>query len=38
MQQAERVVLGVVCLDRATGKQLYHVDVLPVENPVAVNF
>ena len=38
MQQAERVVIGVVCLDRATGKQLYHVDVLPVENPVAVNF
>ena len=37
MQQAERVVLGVVCLDRATGKPLYHTDVFPVENPPAVN-
>jgi outer membrane protein assembly factor BamB len=37
MQQAERVVIGVVCLDRATGRQLYHVDLFPVENPVPVN-
>jgi outer membrane protein assembly factor BamB len=38
MQQAERVVIGVVCLQRATGKQLYHVDLFPVEKPAPVNF
>ncbi|MCL4180599.1 MAG: PQQ-binding-like beta-propeller repeat protein [Verrucomicrobia bacterium] len=38
MQQAERVVIGVVCLDRATGKQLYHKELFPVDNPPAVNF
>lgn len=38
MQQAERVVIGVVCLDRATGKQLYHTELFPVDNPPAVNF
>ena len=37
MQQAERVVIGVVCLERTTGKQLYHVDLFSVTNPVAVN-
>ncbi len=37
MQQAERVVIGVVCLDRATGAQLYHTELLPVDNPPAVN-
>ena len=37
MQQAERVVIGVVCLDRATGKQLYHTELFPVDNPTAVN-
>lgn len=37
MQQAERVVIGAVCLDRATGRQLYHVELFPVENPPAVN-
>jgi outer membrane protein assembly factor BamB len=37
MQQAERVVIGVVCLDRATGKQLYHAELFPVDNPPAVN-
>jgi outer membrane protein assembly factor BamB len=37
MQQAERVVFGAVCLERSTGKQLYHAEVLPVDNPVAVN-
>ena len=38
MQQAERVVIGVVCLDRATGKQLYYKELFPVDNPPAVNF
>lgn len=37
MQQAERVVIGVVCLDRATGKQLYYTELFPVDNPPAVN-
>lgn len=37
MQQAERVMIAVVCLDRATGKQLYCRDLIPVENPPAVN-
>jgi hypothetical protein len=37
MQQAERVVLGVVCFERVTGKQLYHAEVFPVQNPPAVN-
>ncbi|MGD0538807.1 MAG: PQQ-binding-like beta-propeller repeat protein [Verrucomicrobiota bacterium] len=37
MQQAERVVIGVVCLERATGKQLYHADLFPVDNPAPVN-
>lgn len=38
MQQAEQVVIGVVCLERATGKQLYHEELFPVEKPVPVNF
>lgn len=38
MQQAERVVIGVVCLERATGKQLYYTELFPVDNPAAVNF
>jgi outer membrane protein assembly factor BamB len=37
MQQAERVVFGVVCLDRATGKLLYHTELFPTDNPAAVN-
>jgi outer membrane protein assembly factor BamB len=37
MQQAERVVIGVVCLERAAGKQLYHAELFPVENPTPVN-
>ncbi|MBM3880925.1 MAG: serine/threonine protein kinase [Verrucomicrobia bacterium] len=37
MQQAERVEIGVVCLDRATGKQLYHVELFAVDNPPAIN-
>lgn len=37
MQQAERVVIGVVCLERATGKQLYFAELFPVDNPPAVN-
>lgn len=37
MEQAEQVVLGMVCLDRATGKQLYHVEVFSVTNPPPVN-
>ena len=37
MQQAERVVIGVVCLDRATGKQLFHVELFALDHPVAVN-
>lgn len=37
MQQAERVVIGVVCLDRATGTQLYYSELFPVDNPPAVN-
>jgi outer membrane protein assembly factor BamB len=38
MQQAERIVIGVVCLERATGKQLYYAELFPVDNPPAVNF
>lgn len=37
MQQAERVVIGVVCLDRATGSQLYYRELFAVDNPPAVN-
>ena len=37
MQQAERVVLGVVCLEKSTGRQLYCADVFSVTNPTAVN-
>ena len=37
MQQAERVVIGVVCLERATGKQLYYKELFSVDNPPAVN-
>lgn len=37
MRKAERVELGVVCLDRQTGKQLFCVRVLSVTNPAAVN-
>ncbi len=38
MQQAERVVIGVVCLERTTGKEFYHTELFPVDNPPAVNF
>jgi len=38
MQQAERVTLGAVCLDRATGKQLYHVELFPWDKPEAVHW
>ncbi len=38
MRQAERVVIGVVCLERTTGKQLYHLDLFPVDHPAPVNF
>ena len=38
MQQAERVVIGVICLERATGKQIYQKELFPVDNPPAVNF
>jgi outer membrane protein assembly factor BamB len=37
MQQAERVVIEVVCLDRATGRQVYQVELFAVEKPAAVN-
>jgi hypothetical protein len=37
MQQAERVAIGVICLERATGKPLYHVELFPVDNPTPVN-
>ncbi|MFM1944399.1 MAG: hypothetical protein RI897_3381 [Verrucomicrobiota bacterium] len=37
MQQAERVVIGVVCLDRATGKQIYFKELFSVDDPPAVN-
>ncbi|MCP5524974.1 MAG: PQQ-binding-like beta-propeller repeat protein [Verrucomicrobiales bacterium] len=37
MQQAERVEIGVVCLDRATGEQLYYVELFAVDNPPAIN-
>ena len=38
MQQAERVVFGVVCLDRNTGQPLYHTELYPTDNPASVNF
>jgi outer membrane protein assembly factor BamB len=37
MLQAERVVLGVVCLDQRTGQQLYSAEVFSVTNPAAIN-
>ena len=37
MQQAGRVVIGAVCLERATGKQVYHADLFPLDNPAPVN-
>jgi outer membrane protein assembly factor BamB len=37
MQQAEQVEIGVVCLDRPTGKQLYYKELFLVDNPPAVN-
>ena len=37
MQQAERVLIGVVCLERATGKQLYFKELFSVDDPPAVN-
>jgi len=33
----DRVELGVVCLDRATGKQLYHVTLFRADNPQPVH-
>jgi outer membrane protein assembly factor BamB len=38
MLQADRVVLGAVCLERATGKTLYHVELFPLDKPEPVNF
>jgi outer membrane protein assembly factor BamB len=37
MQQAERVVIQVVCLERATGGQVFQVELFAVEKPAAVN-
>ncbi len=37
MQQAERVVIGVACLERATGKQLYYKELFRVDHPPAIN-
>ncbi len=37
MLQAERVVLGAVCLEQSTGRQLYSADVFSVAHPVAIN-
>jgi outer membrane protein assembly factor BamB len=37
MQQADRVVIEVVCLDRATGRQVFQVELFAVEKPAAVN-
>ncbi len=37
VQQAERAVIGAVCLDRTTGKLIYHVDLLPLEKPGRIN-
>jgi outer membrane protein assembly factor BamB len=38
MQQAERVVLGVVCLEHAAGKQVYYTELFRSDDPPAVNF
>ena len=37
MLQAERVVLGVVCLEQSTGRQVYQADSVSVTNPAAIN-
>ena len=37
MQQADRVVLSVVCLDQGTGELRYQSDLLTVTNPPPVN-
>jgi outer membrane protein assembly factor BamB len=38
MQTAEHVDLGAVCLDRATGKILWHVTLRAVDNPEPVHW
>ncbi len=38
MQQADRVQVGAVCLDRATGKLLWHTELFPIDKPVAVHW
>ncbi|MFI5382071.1 MAG: PQQ-binding-like beta-propeller repeat protein [Tepidisphaerales bacterium] len=38
MQQAQRVVLGAVCLERASGKILWNVEVFPWDNPGSVHW
>ncbi len=37
MQVAEQVVLGAVCLDRASGSLLYHRELFRLENPEPVH-
>jgi hypothetical protein len=37
MQQAERVKIEVVCLDRATGRTVFQVELFTLENPAPVN-
>jgi outer membrane protein assembly factor BamB len=37
MQVAEQVVLGVVCLDRTSGRLLYHKQLLRLQNPGPVH-
>jgi len=37
MQQAEHISIGVVCLDRITGKQQYYSEIFKVEKPPPVN-
>lgn len=37
MQQAERIVLRVICVEERTGKQLYDQELFAVDNPPAVN-
>lgn len=37
MQQAERVEIGVICLDRTDGEQLYYKKLFIVDKPPAIN-
>jgi len=38
MQKTPHIVLGAVCLDRATGKLLWHTEIFPWDDPTPVHW